>query len=540
MRGIYHVAATPREEGWEGFDEWRPGQREAIEWAIEETYRGAKVLLLEAPTGSGKSLIGATWVRRVRLSAERGRLGAGLVLTRTLSLAAQYQRLLNLRYVVGQRNKRCAADDRLTCEEASDGCWLWSESIRSLRGDGWTGCPYLEQWREVGARGLGVTSYATWGAFGGHIPWLPVGALVADEAHSLIDEATEAQSLRLPLGFLPRSTLEVWQALSRGERTVRELLERIVVDWQDIERSLLGKWGDRRAKRVQELQRRAEWLFDRAKDEPVIAWADGRKEELVIVPVWPDLMSWLPHDDKGIYAPTLMMSATLPTVFLQRLLEKSERRLMTASHAVPFRCPVERRPVFSVGVAAVNAHSGDDVYRSLAQAAVKIIAYYREHKGLIHVNSFSQAERLHRAILAQMPDAPLVAHHYGAVDGATGNREEALRRFRHSPPPRWLLSPSIHTGEDFPYDQARVNIIAKTPFPDLGDPLIQARREDGYLGKTYYAAVTCSTIAQAYGRIVRAPDDWGHTYILDKTFDYLYRQRSDLFPAFFREALRRL
>ena len=42
------------------FDEFRPGQKECIESILTAFNNGKKFVILEAPTGSGKSVIGMT------------------------------------------------------------------------------------------------------------------------------------------------------------------------------------------------------------------------------------------------------------------------------------------------------------------------------------------------------------------------------------------------------------------------------------------------------------------------------------------------
>jgi Rad3-related DNA helicase len=71
-------------------------------------------------------------------------------------------------------------------------------------------------------------------------------------------------------------------------------------------------------------------------------------------------------------------------------------------------------------------------------------------------------------------------------------------------------------GSIFSYDQARLQIIVKVPFPDLGDPYVQAMMDKH--GEEWYIWQAVKALEQAYGRIVRAEDDWGVTVCLDTSF----------------------
>jgi len=162
-----------------------------------------------------------------------------------------------------------------------------------------------------------------------------------------------------------------------------------------------------------------------------------------------------------------------------------------------------------------------------------LIEHYPQEKGLLHVTSYKQVNMLQSAFQALGATPPILYH--------TGQRRDERTRlfdqFRKRPGPLWLMSPSTREGEDFPHDQARVNVIVKIPYPDLADPIIAARREDGARGKAYYAAVTCGNLAQAYGRGVRADDDWGHSWILDKGIFNLLKYNRDFLPTYLKEAI---
>ena len=45
-------------------------------------------------------------------------------------------------------------------------------------------------------------------------------------------------------------------------------------------------------------------------------------------------------------------------------------------------------------------------------------------------------------------------------------------------------------------------------------------------------------LVQAVGRIVRGPEDWGLTYILDEQFGKLYGRCPQMFPGWFHEGLK--
>lgn len=82
-------------------------------------------------------------------------------------------------------------------------------------------------------------------------------------------------------------------------------------------------------------------------------------------------------------------------------------------------------------------------------------------------------------------------------------------------------------------------IVAKAPFPYLGDPQIQKRlhrKADG--GEVWYAMQVAREVVQMTGRGVRHEDDWAVAYVLDGQFvGNVWRNRKGMFPGWWREAV---
>ena len=159
-------------------------------------------------------------------------------------------------------------------------------------------------------------------------------------------------------------------------------------------------------------------------------------------------------------------------------------------------------------------------------AVDRIIGEHQGERGVIHTVNYEIAQYLvENSRFRQL----FITH----SDAAT--RVAALKRFRGTPG-AVLVSPSMDVGVDLPYDQARWQIIAKIPFPNLNDPVVERRQQ---VEPEWYARKTLSRLLQTCGRIVRAEDDYGVTYILDADFDPLWRRYSNMVPSSFCHAFRR-
>ena len=114
-------------------------------------------------------------------------------------------------------------------------------------------------------------------------------------------------------------------------------------------------------------------------------------------------------------------------------------------------------------------------------------------------------------------------------------REQSLRDWQKKDEGIFL---SVRYEEGLSLDGPKypMNIIAKVPFPNLGDQWVTDRNKlDNW--QWYYLTTTC-LIQQACGRTTRGPDDFSETHILDGSFETLYRRNNNLFFDWFKEAIR--
>jgi Rad3-related DNA helicase len=93
-------------------------------------------------------------------------------------------------------------------------------------------------------------------------------------------------------------------------------------------------------------------------------------------------------------------------------------------------------------------------------------------------------------------------------------------------------------GVDLPDDLCKCQVIAKVPYPNLGDKQVSARLHNTKDGKLWYAAETARTIVQMCGRGVRHANDECVVYVLDSSFLRWYAQWQLLLPVWFRQAIR--
>ena len=183
---------------------------------------------------------------------------------------------------------------------------------------------------------------------------------------------------------------------------------------------------------------------------------------------------------------------------------------------------VDNRPVmFMPTMKMTYGWNGPDKARERKEMVKTIVdickEHHGEHSGVIHTGSFQVAQWLVEELEGKVPQK--IVHHNPDGDMT---RDEVINDFTSGQGGlKLLISPSVTEGLDLKGDLARFNIIAKTPYPFLGDAWVKARMEKS---GSWYIRQAMIAIIQACGRVVRSKDDWGYTYILDSSFASLYNR----------------
>jgi Rad3-related DNA helicase len=154
-----------------------------------------------------------------------------------------------------------------------------------------------------------------------------------------------------------------------------------------------------------------------------------------------------------------------------------------------------------------------------------ILARHEGQRGIIHCHSFELSR-----VLAEQVGSRRFLFQDEFKDKAEMLREHARKEGSV------IVAPAMHEGFDLKDDLSRFQVIAKVPWPSLGDKVVKERqaRDD-----RWYAWLTALKLVQSYGRSVRSAKDWATTYILDTGFEAFFHKHGAMLPEWFREALRR-
>jgi len=195
-------------------------------------------------------------------------------------------------------------------------------------------------------------------------------------------------------------------------------------------------------------------------------------------------------------------------------------------YQVPPTFPVENRKTIFVNTGSMSYTNIDETLPKVTKAVNEIMDVHMPHKGLIYTHSFK--------ISRYITDSVAITNKRRLVGHDGGDRSEALSYFIKHKDPKVMISPSLSEGVDLKDDLARFIIICKMPFGFLGDPQIKRRKE---IDPDWYLWKTSLTLIQVTGRGVRHKEDWCNVYILDSAFRSFLIRNKHFFPEYFIQSI---
>ena len=521
------------------FKAWRMGQGELIE---KITNSPAVVFLLDAPTGTGKSLIGIG-VHQSRVLSNKAvlaRLSGKPVssydrkcvyVTRTKQLQDQVlTEFPAARTIKGRNNYVCLKHKKEFPEFTAEDC--------TRVGDSCPDCPYLLDKKETLRSPVAVLNISYFLAeTNGPGQFRDADLVVIDEVDSLENEllnhiqmrVTTKQLSRLGLG-LPDDphSLQGWlvwadqvsDTLSHSIKALSSQLRLINEDeWTDIEITM-----HKQANRLENFRDKLAMFASDVNDSWLFSEEENTENQETIwtfkpvkVDAYAERYFWR-HGRRF-----LGMSGTIldPEIMVSDLGITDWEYDRTTS---PF--PVANRPIYYQPVVNLNYKNQDTEMPKLALAIGKIIERYPNDKILIHTTSF----RIRDYLQWNLDSTRVMTH-------STGNRTQMLSLFKGTLDPMIMLSPSFDRGVDLPDDLCRCVIICKVPYISLGDPQVKARMKMPG-GERWYLLKAVQTIVQMSGRGVRSETDFCDTYILDRQFGSLLNRMRQYFPQWWLDAIK--
>lgn len=495
---------------------WEQQQRPVYEELCARFDEGHNLVLLDAPCGSGKSLLGYMVHKYLDVAA--------LTLVGTKVLQDQYERTFpEIALIKGRANYipllveheswkdptcgDCDLDDSRLCTYCGepDGCpYLVARDIAASADIACTNMAYaLGEWTSYKSkfrnRGLVILDEADTAAeeIGGHVsisisPQMQRNLGLRPPDKKTVESSWPAwfeyavPHVKSHLSAMPNRTLEQKRMKSRVER----LYDKLVNVAADLEG----------------------WVYEYAAD--YIEFKPVTVDRIAHETLWKNGQRWL------------AMSASLgsPEAFVSDLGWSESYATVYA----PSTFDKNRRPIYFFPAAYMTKKQELTSWPLMAQAVEETLDIYDDKSILVHTHSRNLTVHLANHLEDVNNGRPIFSYKNPE------ERKDAITAFEATPG-SVLLAMSLDRGYD--NSDIDVGIICKVPSPYLGSKQVEKHLYETKNGKLWYANETCKTLVQAYGRVMRSESDSGICVVLDSMFLRFFDQWKRLFPEWFREAV---
>jgi Rad3-related DNA helicase len=516
---------------------YRKYQKESILKIADAFNSGIKCVLLDAPTGYGKSVVNATFCRLMKS------FYATPQLTLIDQIRADKSTAKYFTEIKGRQNYYCYHEPSRTCNigvckqykdfkcSKAEVCPYWIQKLKALESNS-----VLMSFAYFILEGKTDTAYS----FGRR------KLLVLDESHSIDRYVLNHVNLVVAPYTIPYSLYEMIRneipkeiktldELKLFIKTVLELAKNENEKYAYEQMTLNGlSLGRTIAKiKLDDFVSKARTFFDSLSETEWVWQVDyttykGIPSKRVIAqPLYSRLfmrdMVWNRADLFIISSATILDSGRfIREVGLDRALKFKEILHLR----VPSTFPVKNRPIIDVSVGKMTRTERKANIPKGIEMLEGIIEVEKGKNVAVHARSYEFAKAIEKGLADKYK--PLLITH------TSEDREDALTKWKNSKG-KVFICVAFTEGQDWKYDICRAQVLFKVPYPDLRDRRV-ARRLELKQWNWYYDTTLKETI-QSYGRAVRSEYDKARFYVIDTSFWGLINRGWKQLPAWFKEAL---
>lgn len=553
-------------------DNFRDGQEAAIKFILNQFNNGKKFVVIEAPTGSGKTAIGMTvcgysksnyyltsskilqdqiegdfsdklvtlkgrnayecdFLRRSDKSSHRSKLIE-------LSLRGDNHRGMyrscseglcrsGAKDVIGAEKGRCAA-----CFP-KDNIFNYKGTATELNGNDYSLCQYYEAIGKAMTSNVATMNFSSFltqlnytkGRFGKR------DMLIIDEGHNLEKELLDFVHLNIDQEFMEKylSPVPVYDNVAEYVKyftnsNLKEQIERAVKDAQEGSDSTLEDELLRLARKLLYFQKAAagradEWVVEHKVDQK-----NNKCISFKPIYVMDQAHSLVFNHAERV----VIMSATIldVEVLCSSLGIDSDDY---AAYRMRNRFPKENRPIIYT---PVDRFTGGKVQAQvwlpkMAKRINQLMDEHNEDRGIIHTHNFM--------IMDYIINNVSESNRCRLIDQKTHRSKNHMLDALAKSPNGVIIAPAMHEGLNLKDDLSRFQIICKMPYPNFFDDKQLNKRVEA--DRKYLNWLTLLKLIQSYGRSIRSETDYAKTYILDASFETLKRNCGSMIPRWFTEAI---
>jgi len=545
------------------FDKYRDYQKETIVKTIEAFESGKKYVVLEAPTGIGKSAIAYTVGSYYLNTLDKDMLGLYkkfhgppvVVCTKTRQLQKQYRDSFEyLERLWSSKHYFCSLEP--THKEYYYGSPLCLQECPKINN-----CKFLAAKQKFMNSDLGVLNYHYYIYSLFNEKFKPK-VLVLDEAHNIENILCDIFTLRINRpriseqlkkisieGLIDKFDIKSIEPIIDSILQTKNINDNLISDLKNLKVYIddIINNGNKEIKSIKELWER-EIKDDKAKNKAMsisrlityfenlmdklnrfihgeAEWmiSDNKKESITFKPLEIGYLSdKLFRSSKRI----LLMSATIcgADQFCKDVnIDREECKFISTPSVIP---TINRRTFF-VNVGVLNYKNKEEVLPKIVSAMDDMVDLIEDKKGsvrgIVHSVSYSNAKTIKK-----------LSKHSNRMVIPVGSEIMEIDKILSIYDNTIVVSPSIMEGVDLKDDLSRFQMFPKVPFLSLEDKWVKAKmKKDG----VWYVRKAIMNIIQGSGRSVRTEEDWSITAIFDGSFKRLLEQYKSLFSKWYLDAL---
>lgn len=520
-----------------------------IETALQQN---KKFILIQAPTGSGKSFVAATLANYSKPPsasysslAQNSRLTAKAptgeyeneeeldqekafgcaVLTVTKQLQDQYDSLFsNANILKGRQNYTCQLDEDFMCDMAP--CFLLpmlaSKCISERK------CSYANARDAALSSRFAVFNYSMYFSLPTFLQKRQI--LICDEASEIEDQIVKFFSCEINYDLLKKFDVKMEKAISNDVSYIHKWINDLSnILLQQVEKIRLLVNRLKKDKRVRMgLMGKLRFLSDLHERLALILshWhlteylIEYNGTQIKFIPLHVNLLAKKIFDKSDI---VILMSGTLidPNTFAKTLGIDDFVFIEADSEFDP-----AKSPIYCMSKYNLNYKTLDKYLPELTQIVLRICAQYPNDKGIVHTHTFKITEALKNSING---DKRFLIREPGITN------EYLVNAHKMSEEKTVIISPSLGFGTDLSDDYGRFSVIMKTPFLPLNEGRIKILAERN---PKWYQMRALINLIQMCGRTTRSKDDYSDTYILDATAIDLIKRNQNHIPKYYLKRIK--
>ena len=538
-------------------------QRDILSKIEEKINSGYKKIILCAPTGIGKSLIGVTVAEY---------FGKSFIVTATKHLQDQYAKDIPLLMPVkGKHNFPCLkimsakkVDDpklamqyELTCQKGQ--CMerrmkYGKESIEV--------CKFKPNIVEVAAKThkpdachyylqkyLALTSaHSLWNyhAFfqimkynkSTFANYLDRKISVFDEAHKIEDQILQFVGVEITRWQVDECGINIKRYVLDDLDSVIQLLDDIAGAYAEKIKKLKERQSSSQNPDY-EAMTRLERHYDRVfqgkisilqdKDNFVASQPvrnpDGSFDSLSVKPV--DVSKFTSEFFDTEYQ--MFMSATVDKAgFCENMGLDTNKVAFVDTPKSPF--PIKNRQIKMLNIRQLSYRSSEEDELAVIHTIDQLLDKHHDQRGIILTSSIPRCYKILLNLSKHNNKRVRMCH----SKNRNGKTQKEVLAEHATDPTSVLLSSSLWEGVDLKDTLSRFQIIAKIPYPSFVERRVKVKMNKFPL---WYQSQTLTKMLQGFGRSIRSDTDWANTYVLDKAINgILYRSRG-MIPMSYKDVL---